>query len=42
MRKPKSEISYKAQPHPFSYPYQWQAADNKQHEQEMNDKNDIG
>ena len=35
--KPESSISHKAHPYPVTHPDQWQTADDKQHEQKMND-----
>ncbi len=42
MREPEPSISHKAQPHPAACPNQRETADDKQYEQKMNDKYDIG
>lgn len=42
MYEPEPSIPHEAESHPLANPDQWQTADDKQHEQEMSDKNDIG
>ncbi|WP_368730368.1 hypothetical protein, partial [Nitrosospira sp. NpAV] len=42
MHEPEPSISHKAQPHPAACQNQRETADDKQYEQKMNDKYDIG